>query len=313
LAFFLPAANHKNLPTLQFCAMIEPELISDLHKAFKYFCKVTNPHHFLKERQIRPLGWQEIILYALLPATIWIVYFFLPLLVAHFLAFANNIITVWSVYTFIGGFLWIIMFLLPARWLRSRRFKKALHKKGISIKRGYWFGKKVELLMMQEFTSYLARKGLYNKDAVEQLAKNTRDEIESRWRPTAIILALFTVDLAIAIAYYQTVFGRVLATPSPLSGEDLALLIRLGVVLLTVVLLYNCLFLAIYYSYFGKQRATYLHCLSNISLSLLKDCKKGKGEPKIASPPAEIPKPAFFLLFCEFRNPFRKGKTVQYR
>src|SRR5271166_5654019 len=64
--------------------------------------------------------------------------------------------------------------------------------------------------MLQEFTKYLACKGYYNPEALNQLIENTRDEIEARWRPSPVLLTLATLAVALLIAYYQVVLSEFL-------------------------------------------------------------------------------------------------------
>ena len=139
----------------------------------------------------------------------------------------------------------------------------------IFVKGWNWFGREVQQLMFQEFTEYLTTKGLYNLEALNQLIENTRDEIETSWRPIPVMLTLVTLAIALYIAYYQPMFRRFLGSDR-VSGEYMTLLAKLGVLVFIPMLAYGYLVYSHLFARFRRERAIYIHCLSAMRLLLLK-------------------------------------------
>jgi uncharacterized membrane protein len=300
--------------------MIQPERFSDIHQAFKEFRKVTGVWHLLKfSRQhefVSPRWPLVLLLVAYLP-TIWIVHFFIPLSVVQVFA-APNDKWLWLYWVLLGIIalivLFLISYLIASHWmLRRLKDAKLVDNEATS------FVAEIERLMLHEFTDYLARKGFYNLEALSQLIENTRDEIEARWRPSPVLLTLITLAVALIISYFQAVFSQFLQNQfQKYPHEDIGKYFFYGLLLSSLVLGVGFILNPILLSYvlpigprylsLRSERAIYMHCLSNIRLSLLKSSKEEsiKPEKAIASPPAQIPKPATFLLYCEFRHPFRK-------
>jgi hypothetical protein len=285
--------------------MIQPNF-SDSHKAFEEFCKVTDPQHFLRANASMPPLWRQYTAFAALPVTIWIVHFFIPLSVVRFLVFSQDITASWIVWIFIGQCIWLIVFFFPAQWFFSQQIKRILREKGIAIKGWHWFGPEVAQLMRQEFTLYLACKGFCNSEALGQLINDTRDDIERIWRPMPVILTLTTLAIAVAIAYYQPVFGQAIAHAT--STELLQLALG-GIVIAIPVVIYGWVFYTEVFSAFRMKRSTYLQCLSHIRLSVIKSRQAENTKPDVArsnfSP--QVSKQVAFSLYCEFRHPFSKG------
>jgi hypothetical protein len=161
----------------------------------------------------------------------------------------------------------------------SRFITRRLKEKGILVEQPDSWGLKVQQLMLQEFTDYLAKKGLCNPEALDQLMENTRDEIEARWRPSPVVFLLITLTVAVIIAYHQTVFSRWLELHVLLS-KGIKRYAILGVVLIILLLLlvyilcsktaFHVVPLSFRYLSLRTERAIYMHCLSAIRLSLLK-------------------------------------------
>jgi hypothetical protein len=286
--------------------MIHPEFFSDSHQAFKQFRKVTSIPRFLKSRGVVRSPWLWILFFTWL-ATIWIVHFFMPLSIVPILPLPKGQ-GFWAFCAFVGAFA-SLPFLAVCFWVDLQWKKRKLKHIGIEVKGWNWFGPKVQQFMLQEFTDYLTDSGFHNPEAISQLIENARDEIEARWRPIYVILTLVTVNIACIIAYYQILFSQWLGTAHP-SNEDITLLINIGAPFILIMLAYNFLFYAFCFSYFRRERAIYLHCLSNIRLSLLKRCKRQDTKSGIAIDGAQsqVYKPAFFSLCCELRHPLCKKR-----
>jgi hypothetical protein len=258
--------------------MIQPELFSDSHQAFEHFRKVTDARYFLKSQDLLPPNWPWILLLTAWLTTIWIVHFFVPPSVVQVLALPKDRGNFWLTCVAVGTVA-SVPFLVIYAMFDSRRIIRGLKDKGIVVAGWNWWGPEVQLLMLKEFTAYLAHKGFYNPDALNQLIKNTRDEIEARWRPIPVILTLSTLVVALIIAYYQSVFGQFLQMAVK-SNKEIRPFALLGVAVCMLILLFGymlCSPTAFYvipigsrYLSLRSERAIYMHCLAAIRLSLLK-------------------------------------------
>ena len=162
--------------------MIQPELFSDSHQAFKHFGDVTNPSKFLNSKGVVHPRWRLVVCLAAWPTTIWLVHFCLvhrslPLFIVYVIRSSYSIyvmtlpkdISLWLSCVNVGSIVWSFFIVPPYVWFRSRWIKKALESKAIPVRGWNWFGPEVQLLMLREFTTYLARKRFYNPEAVNQL------------------------------------------------------------------------------------------------------------------------------------------------
>lgn len=245
--------------------MIEPESFSDSHQAFKHFREVTNAVNFLRSKQVVPPRWSLILCLAAWPVTIWLAHFHIYFS-APYLTPARQEALFWTPSLYFGTIAWVISFFVPYIYFRSKWIKRALKDKRIVVVKGWnWFGPEVQLLMLQEFTEHLADRGFHNPEAINQL-------IEARWRPISLILTQITLAVALIIAFLQPVFSQFLVVAHA-SGEDIALLAKLGALLFLLLLVCNLLFYMDYFSYFRRERAIFMHGLSTIRLSLLKRYK----------------------------------------
>jgi hypothetical protein len=256
--------------------MIQPELFTDSHKAFEEFRKVTSPRNFLKSHDLLPPSWLWILWLVAWPAAIWIVHLFPS--VVRVLGLPKGSISFWLSCVVVGIILSIV-FLIIYAVVDSRRIIRGLKAKGIVVEEWYWWGPKVQGLMLQEFINYLGRKGFYNPEALDQLMENTRDEIEARWRPSPVLLTLLTVAVALLIAYYQVVFSEFLQLavkhakgikPFALIGVPVFMVIVLFVFMLFSNSSLDVILIGSRYLSLRSERAIYLHCLTAIKLSLLK-------------------------------------------
>jgi len=71
--------------------MIQPELFSDSHQAFKHFLKVTSMGYFLKSKGLAHARWPWLLYLAAWLATIWIVHFVDPSSIVPVLALLKHI------------------------------------------------------------------------------------------------------------------------------------------------------------------------------------------------------------------------------
>jgi hypothetical protein len=223
--------------------MIQPELFSDSHQAFEHFRKVTSITHFLKEKELLPPRWPWVLLLVAWLATIWIVHFFimLPPLYAYWPF--SRVIGFW-LSSLLFGTLVLIPFVGICVFVDSRWIIRRLKNRGIVVIGWNWFGKEVQRLMLQDFTEYLVDRGYYNLEALGQLIDNSRDEIEARWRPIAVMLTTITLAVALLLAYYQPVFSSLLQIYVK-SGSDINLLAKLSIVGLLVMLLLGLIYIPI--------------------------------------------------------------------
>jgi hypothetical protein len=257
--------------------MIQPELFSDSHQAFEHFRKVTSITHFVKSKQLVRPPWLLILSLAWL-ATIWIVHFFISLPPLYLYWPFPRGIGFW-LFCAAYGTIASIPFLVVCVLIDSRWMKRGLKDKGIVVAGWSWWGPEVQRLMLQEFTDYLAARGFYNPEALDQLMENTRDEIEARWRPSPVLLALSTLAAAFLIAYYQVVFSEFLQLavkqikyikPFALIGVPVFAIIVAFVYMLFSNSPFDVILRGSRYLSLRSERAIYLHCLSAIRPSLLK-------------------------------------------
>jgi hypothetical protein len=249
--------------------MIEPESFSESHQAFKYFRKVTDPAHFLRWQQIVPPRWSYVLCLSALPVTIWIAHFLVTGPFAVFvLAFPNPFSLLMS-YVYFGTLGWIIVFCVPYIWFKFRWIKRVLKDKRITVKGWNWFGPEVQLLILQQFAEHLRDKGLLNPEALNQLIDNSRDVIEARWRPMPVLLTLITLGVALVIACFQPLLSQLLVVLHT-SIEDITTLAKLAVLYFVIVFVYGYMSYSHFFSPFRRERAIYMHCLSDIRLGLLK-------------------------------------------
>jgi hypothetical protein len=230
--------------------MIQPELFSDSHQAFEHFRKVTNLRQFLKSKKSLPPSWPLILLLAAWLTAIWILHLLIPSPVVRVLLLPEDSSSVFGFCVILGTIAQIPLIVMLAS-ANSRFITRRLKEKGILVEQPDSWGLKVQQLMLQEFTDYLAKKGLCNPEALDQLMENTRDEIEARWRPSPVVFLLITLTVAVIIAYYQTVFSRWLELHVLLS-KGIKRYAILGVVLIILLLCWS-----IYYVL--KLRFTLFH------------------------------------------------------
>jgi hypothetical protein len=272
--------------------MIQPESFSDSQQAFEHFRKVTNPAKFLKSKGLVYPRWRLVLWLAALPVTIWLVHFclvhrFFPpsivyVIIWFYVMTLPKDIALWLGCVYVGIIAWVIAFSLPYVLLRWRWTKKALESKAIlkhGVVKGWnWFGPKVQSLMLQQFTEYLADRGFYNPEALHQLMDNTRDEIQARWRALPVILTLGAVVVGLISPFVVSLFSRYLVIANTSSEDIMNYLKVVSMLVLLICFIYivfsfHAVPMSFRYLNSRMERAIYMHCLSNIRLSLLKRCK----------------------------------------